>query len=893
MKKIITILSLMLCMFATAQENATGEYMYIFHSDNRIERVEVAKIDSVTFVDPYQAVDLGLPSGIKWASFNVGARAPWEYGGYYAWGETEEKEDYSWETYKWCNGSDDTMTKYCTNSSYGTIDNKIALDPEDDVATVQWGGEWRIPTSDEIEELKTKCTWQETILNGINGYEITGPNGNSIFMPVAGYGVGNGVYDLDGFGRYWSSELKSGSNDAAYGLDFGNGYYWNGDYRWHGRSVRPVCGESIVRVVTVTSNDNGTAYIYSRDAASEIFLNGASVTVVATPDANCRFLGWFVGDSEVAVSVDVAYTFIVAEDVELTAMFEEIKYVVSVNTSANGAVAVKDSEGNSAEFVVGSVATVVATPDSGYEFAGWFIGDSDTAVSTDAAYTFTIGEDVALVARFEKIRTYLNGYEYIDLGLPSGTKWAAYNVGATKPEEFGGFYAWGETEEKDDYSESTYKFGYYTTNDNGLIKYYHYSKYIEEQSGVFDREVLEPEDDVAYVKWGGGWRMPTNDECAELLENCTQEWATINGVEGCKLTGPNGNTIFLPAPGEISGTIRANEGMGFYWNANCGSGRTHTQTRGFYLGFRVGSYSYCGITSYYRETGMPVRPVCGTPAAPVVNYTVSVLNNENGIVLINGENVVSASVAKGTEVTVTAIANDGYEFAGWFIGDSDTAVSTDAVYTFTVSQDIALVAKYYKTLNTNGYDFVDLGLPSGIKWAAYNVGATKPEEFGGYYAWGETEEKEDYSWETYKWCNGSSNTLTKYCINGSYGAVDNKIALDPEDDVATVQWGGDWRMPTEAEQEELRNNCDWEWVEVNGVTGYRVKSRVNDNSIFLPAAGYRDRTYVDRGAGNGYCSNAVDSDFNDNACGMRFEEGNYDWSSFGRSNGRPVRPVCK
>ena len=362
MKKIITILSLMLCMFATAQENATGEYMYIFHSDNRIERVEVAKIDSVTFVDPYQAVDLGLPSGIKWASFNVGARAPWEYGGYYAWGETEEKEDYSWETYKWCNGSDDTMTKYCTNSRYGTIDNKIALDPEDDVATVQWGGEWRIPTSDEIEELKTKCTWQETILNGINGYEITGPNGNSIFMPVAGYGVGNGVYDLDGFGRYWSSELKSGSNDAAYGLDFGNGYYWNGDYRWHGRSVRPVCGESIVRVVTVTSNDNGTAYIYSRDAASEIFLNGASVTVVATPDANCRFLGWFVGDSEVAVSVDVAYTFIVAEDVELTAMFEEIKYVVSVNTSANGAVAVKDSEGNSAEFVVGSVATVVAIP---------------------------------------------------------------------------------------------------------------------------------------------------------------------------------------------------------------------------------------------------------------------------------------------------------------------------------------------------------------------------------------------------------------------------------------------------------------------------------------------------------------------------------------------------
>ena len=114
-----------------------------------------------------------------------------------------------------------------------------------------------------------------------------------------------------------------------------------------------------------------------------------------------------------------------------------------------------------------------------------------------------------------------------------------------------------------------------------------------------------------------------------------------------------------------------------------------------------------------------------------------------------------------------------------------------------------------------------------------------------------------------------------------------------EDDVAHVKWGGDWRIPTEAEQAELRDNCDWEWTEVNGVSGYRVKSRVNDNSIFFPAAGYCLGTDIDRGAGNGYYSNAVDCDFNEHACGMRFEEGNYDWSCFGRNNGCPVRPVCK
>ena len=101
---------------------------------------------------------------------------------------------------------------------------------------------WRMPTNEELEELKNQCVWTEKILNGIKGFEVTASNGNSIFMPAAGYGVGTGVYDFNAFGRYWSSELKlSHSGDAAYGLDFGDGYYWNGDYRWHGRCVRAVC----------------------------------------------------------------------------------------------------------------------------------------------------------------------------------------------------------------------------------------------------------------------------------------------------------------------------------------------------------------------------------------------------------------------------------------------------------------------------------------------------------------------------------------------------------------------------------------------------------------------------------------------------------------------------
>ena len=108
----------------------------------------------------------------------------------------------------------------------------------------------------------------------------------------------------------------------------------------------------------------------------------------------------------------------------------------------------------------------------------------------------------------------------------------------------------------------------------------------------------------------------------------------------------------------------------------------------------------------------------------------------------------------------------------------------------------------------DGHEYVDLGLPSGLKWATCNVDATTPEEYGGYYAWGETEEKENYCWNTYKWCNDSLSTLTKYCTDDSYGIiVDNKTILDPEDDVAHVKWGGSWRMPTIDEYKELIYNC--------------------------------------------------------------------------------------
>ena len=181
-------------------------------------------------------VDLGL--SVKWATCNIGASSPEEYGDYFAWGETEPKEVYVWSTYKWCNGSQNTLTKYCTNKEYGAVDNKITLELEDDVAHVNWGGEWRMPTKAELEELREKCTWTPTKINGVSGREITGPNGNKLFLPYSGY-CSEDKYPGGGTGHCWSSTSNS---YKAYYLT----YNWssNGhivaDLRCFGFTVRAV-----------------------------------------------------------------------------------------------------------------------------------------------------------------------------------------------------------------------------------------------------------------------------------------------------------------------------------------------------------------------------------------------------------------------------------------------------------------------------------------------------------------------------------------------------------------------------------------------------------------------------------------------------------------------------
>lgn len=421
---------------------------------------EIVEIENQTDNDNIgtvaDVVDLGL--SVKWASWNVGADKPEGLGNLYAWGELEPKTDYSTSTYKFYSNG---YTKY------GSVDNKYQLDSEDDVAKQKWGDKWRIPTIEEQKELKEKCTFTKTELNGVPVTKVTGPNGNFIYFPYPGNFTGTTLYFENSIGSYWSSDLESDS--YAKDLDFLSGMPdLNGDSRYHGQSIRPVYIEQ--------TNDN-----------------------------------------------------------------------------------------------IGTV------PD------------------------------------------------IIDLGLSSGTLWASWNLGASSPEEYGAYFAWGETTPKNNYDWSTYKFG----ESSNFTKY-------NTTDGLTE---LQLEDDAANVILGKDWRMPTHQEELELVNECTWESVELNGISGYKVTGPNGNSIFLPRGGLYDGTDYDCDGTtisnantcGWYWSSTLNSvGSAYAQGLCFFpsLLANVGDHERCD--------GHNIRPVYIRSLTPVdendgVDYGNGDINEETGL----------------------------------------------------------------------------------------------------------------------------------------------------------------------------------------------------------------------------------------------------------------------
>ncbi len=403
----------------------------------------------------------------------------------------------------------------------------------------------------------------------------------------------------------------------------------------------------------------------------------------------------------------------------------------------------------------------------------------------------------------------------IDLGLPSGTKWSCCNMGSSAPEDFGGYYAWGETEEKETYNWSTYIHCEGTQNTCKDI----------------GSNIRGTEYDVVRQDWGNAWLMPSQEQINELFNTCTSEWTEVNGVKGCKLTAPNGGSIFLPAAGYKTTALVSQGSLGRYWSAN-----VNPNTKHWAYYFQVGSNNnfWGGKYSTNRCEGHSIRPVATRVPATLLGD----------------------------------VNDDGY------IDISDVV--------FLVNLILNPNATNLTCPDNHHPHLIDLGLPSGTKWACCNVGAVAPDAYGGYYAWGETEEKETYNWANYSLCEGTQSTCFKiYDICGT------------EYDVATKEWGEDWVMPTQQQMKELLENCSYEWTELYETKGYKLKGP-SGGSIFLPAAGYKTTALYSQGSLLHYWSGTGSFNTRYWAYPLYSYSSTLYWKSgHNRCEGKSVRPVLK
>ena len=462
-------------------------------------------------------------------------------------------------------------------------------------------------------------------------------------------------------------------------------------------------------------------------------------------------------------------------------------------------------------------------------------------------------------------------HDYVDLGLPSGLLWATCNVGADTPEGYGDYFAWGETQPKSTYNWSSYQYcnGSSTSNVK-LTKYCGQSEY--GYNGFTDNlTTLLPEDDAATANWGNNWRMPTQAEWQELLNNTTVTWTTQNGVYGRLFTASNGNSLFLPAAGyRNNGSVSSAGSSGYYWSSSLYTDNPNPRLAwNFY--FSSGNYYMNGYGRYYGQSVRAVRHK---------NYEINV----TAYPLAGGSVSGGGFYMDYTLCTLTATANGGFVFENWT--ENGVVVSTEATYTFTVNGNRNLVANF-------SHLYVDLGLPSGTLWATCNVGADTPEDYGDYFAWGETQPKSTYDWNTYQYCMGSNTTLTKYCQISDYGYngfTDGLTTLEPSDDAATANWGADWRTPTYSECMELYNYTTHTWTTQNGVNG-RLFTASNGNSLFLPAAGMSFNGPINNGSRGCYWARHVNSTVPSTAWYLYFLSSDCYRSTQSRDYGCSVRPV--
>lgn len=450
-----------------------------------------------------KSIDLGL--SVKWASCNVGVSVPSGYGDNLSWGEWYPKDTYSWSSYIYCKDG---------NWYGGIIDiGSDISDTEYDVVHGTWGGDWRMPTKKEAEELVNNCKWDWSFNDGIPGMIVTGYNGNSIFLPATG--------DYSTAGKYWTSSVSDYSWQYATSLYFNNLKSGIGsDYRCSGLFVRPV-----------TKQNNLTKYI--------------SIKVLGSGKASFG-------------CVDI------------------VNGIKGFNVE-HGYNPTIDFHPKDKEWVVKLIVN----------------GENVTQNIIDGHYALNDEPDSTII--IAEFSNSVAPSDAVDLGL--SVLWAKCNLGADIPEAPGEKYAWGTTHvvpnnDWYDYICSEYSCG--TISDPIYA------------AGLFDSmDISGSEFDQAHVLLGAGWKLPSNEDFLELIDNCDWTRETVNGINGFKITGKNGNSIFLPDNGYgMPGGHGYSDynGGGFYWSSTIAS-----KTKGGTLHFVAPNSK--SIYSNVRCYNQHIRPV--------------------------------------------------------------------------------------------------------------------------------------------------------------------------------------------------------------------------------------------------------------------------------------------
>ena len=523
--------------------------------------------------------------------------------------------------------------------------------------------------------------------------------------------------------------------------------------------------------------------------------------------------------------------------------------------------------------------------------------------NTKVVFHFSNGESVVYmlsqvdsIAFEEASGEVIDGYECVDLDLPSRTLWATCNVGAETIEGYGSYFAWGETEQKESYGWETYQ--HCNGKMSELTKYCMRSGF-GYQGFTDNKAELEPQDDAASANWSNRWQTPLYEQMAELVDTNyviveNTVWSAVNGL--LITSKSNGRSIFLPAAGRYSNSRLGSAGsLGYYWT------RSLNQISTSAYSLHSASSGGVSVSSSARHYGFPVRAVC-VQSQPYAFPVTSIKLNDEQLELGRGtthqlQATVMPSYARNKDVrwessdeSVATVENEGNVTAMGEGTCTITCRATDGGGAMAVCQ-----VTVGRQGITDGHTWVDLGLPSGTLWATCNVGADTPEEYGHYIAWGETQPKEAYDWQNYRYYNIDETSYTKYCTSVSFGSSpDGKTWLQAEDDAATANWGGNWQMPSRQQFEELISSEYTTAVRSyrGDVAGLLVTSLINGESIFLPTCGIYmyDKQYNVNYAGE-YWSRSLFTESCDNAYYLGFAWSGPEVGEHYRPYGMSIRPV--